>query len=96
MTKETLVLYEEITKLLDRISNDLMSTLISLDGSLKAIECGTRIKIPMDAGYVNCYKSATSLEIQIWLKDSIKMQPQMIDEYDTYLRDLATTSDEPK
>ncbi len=96
MTKETQTLFEEMTKLLDRISNDLTSTLISLDGNLKDIECGTLIKIPTDAGYVKCYKSATSLEIQLYLRDMIVQQPQAIDEYDTYLRDLATTNDEPK
>ncbi len=96
MTKEIQTLSEEMTKLLDRISNDLTSTLISLDGSLKAIECGTLIKIPTGVGYVKCYKSATSLEIQVYLKDLIEAQPQAIDEYDAYLRDLATTNDEPK
>ncbi len=96
MTKETLVLYEEMQKLLDRISNDLMSTLISLDGNLKDIECGTLIKIPTAVGYVKCYKSVTNLEIQVYLKDMIVPQPRHLDEYDMYLRDLETTNDEPK
>ncbi len=96
MTKEIQTLSEEMTKLLDRISNDLTSTLISLDGNLKDIECGTLIKIPTAAGYVKSYKSATSLEIQVYLRDMIVQQPQALDEYDTYLRDLATTNDEPK
>ncbi len=70
-TKETSTLYREMESLLDRISNDLMSTLVNLSGSLTDIGCGTRIKIPTLAGYVNFYKSVESYEISIWLKDSM-------------------------
>jgi len=66
-----LTLPEEMVKLLDRIYNDLMSTLVNLSGSLTDIECGTRIKIPIPAGYVNFYKSSESYEMSVWLKESM-------------------------
>lgn len=72
MTSEIQILSEEMEKLLNRISDDLTSTLVNLDGSLKGIDSGTRIKIPTDVGYVNCYKSANNLEITVWLKESIQ------------------------
>jgi len=56
---------------LDRTYNDLMSTLVNLSGSLKDIECGTRIKIPIRAGYVNFYKSQESFEMSLWLKENM-------------------------
>ncbi len=58
-------------RLLDRTVNDLMSTLVNLSGSLKDIECGTRIKIPIRAGYVNFYRSLESYEISLWLKEAM-------------------------
>jgi len=70
-TKEISMLSEEMAKLLDRTINDLMSTLVNLSGSLTGIECGTRIKIPIRAGYVNFYKSVESYEISIWLKEAM-------------------------
>ncbi len=60
-----------MTKILERIYIDLMSTLVNLSGSLKDIECGTRIKIPIAAGYVNFYKSSESFEMSVWLKESM-------------------------
>ncbi len=57
--------------LLERTYNDLMSTLVSLSGSLMDIEYGTRIKIPIRAGYVNFYKSLESYEISVWLKEAM-------------------------
>jgi len=60
-----------MANLLDRTVNDLMSTLVNLSGNLKDIECGTRIKIPIRAGYVNFYKSVESYEITLWLKESM-------------------------
>ena len=60
-----------MTKLLARISEDLMSTLVNLSGSLRDIECGTRIKIPTAVGYVNFYKSLESYEMSVWLKDAM-------------------------
>ncbi len=66
---------------MDRTYNDLMSTLVNLSGSLKDIECGTRInnctqsvigaKIPIAAGYVNFYKSVESFEMSLWLKENM-------------------------
>jgi len=60
-----------MTSLLDRIYTDLMSTLVNLSGSLKDIECGTRIKIPIAAGYVNFYKSSESYEMSVWLREAM-------------------------
>jgi len=40
----------------------------NLDGNLKDIGSGTHIKIPMDAGYVNFYRSVNSYEITVWMK----------------------------
>jgi len=60
-----------MASLLDRTYNDLMSTLVNLSGSLKDIECGTRIKIPIAAGYVNFYKSSESYEMSVWLKEAM-------------------------
>jgi len=65
------ILTEEMTKILNRIYSDLMSTLVNLSGSLKDIECGTRIKIPIPAGYVNFYKSSESYEMSVWLRESM-------------------------
>ncbi len=65
------MLSEEIASFLDRTLNDLMSTLVNLSGSLKDIECGTRIRIPTRAGYVNFYKSVESYEMSLWLKESM-------------------------
>ncbi len=68
---EISMLSEEMANLLDRTINDLMSTLVNLSGNLTDIECGTRIKIPIRAGYVNFYKSVESCEISLWLKESM-------------------------
>ncbi len=60
-------------KLLNRIETDLLSTLVGLSGSLKDIACGTRIKIPTDAGYVSYYKSQDSESITFWLQQTMMM-----------------------
>ncbi len=44
----------------------------NLDGNLKDIGNGTHIKIPMDAGYVNFYRSQNSYEITAWMKLTIQ------------------------
>jgi len=62
-------LSEELVKLMDRISNDCRSLLVELDGSLKDIEVGTLIKIPLDVGYVKFYKSQNYSEISVWNRD---------------------------
>ncbi len=71
------MLSEEMAKLLDRTVNDLMSTLVNLSGSLTDIECGTRIKIPIRAGYVNFYRSVESYEISLWLKETMMETEKM-------------------
>jgi len=71
------MLSKELESLLDRTLNDLMSTLVNLSGSLTDIECGTRIKIPTRAGYVNFYKSVESYEISLWMKESMMTTEQI-------------------
>ncbi len=55
-----------------RILNDFMNMSKNLDGNQKDIDNGTHIKIPMDVGYVNYYKSANSFEITVWMKLEIQ------------------------
>ncbi len=76
----------EMEKLSARISEDLTSTLVNLSGSLMAIECGTHIKIPMDAGYVSYYKSSEGLEnLTLWMKQELSIPKRMSrDEEDKY------------
>ncbi len=72
MTEGIPELSKELEKLLNRTSDDLTSTLVNLSGSLKAIECGTHIKIPLGAGYVSFYKSQDSTEkISMWITQEI-------------------------
>ncbi len=72
-TKPILALSEEMEKLSSRIWEDVTSTLVSLSGSLKDIECGTHIKIPMGAGYVSYSKSHESSEtISLWIRETIQ------------------------
>ncbi len=52
--------------------NEWRSMLKNLDGSLRGIGSGTHIKIPMDAGYVNFYRSQNSYEITVWMKYMIQ------------------------
>lgn len=73
MTSETLALVEEMEKLSARILEDVTSTLVNLSGSLKDIECGTHIKIPTGAGYVNYFKSLENSEtVFLWLRETIQ------------------------
>ncbi len=71
MINETRTLSEEMEKILDRISTDLLSTLVNLSGSLKDIAYGTLIKIPTDAGYVKFYKSHDSWNLSCWISQSL-------------------------
>ncbi len=48
----------------------------SLDGNQKDIGNGTHIKIPMDVGYVNYYKSVNSFEITVWMRLEIQSKSQ--------------------
>ncbi len=60
-------------KLSSRILEDVTSTLVNLSGSLKGIECGTRIRISTGAGSVSYSKSSEALEtIAIWIQESIQ------------------------
>ncbi len=72
-------------KLSNRISEDVTSTLVNLSGSLKDIECGTHIKIPTVAGYVNYYKlSEQSETLTVWMKQQIMQNQTEIDLEDKY------------
>ncbi len=72
MTEGIPQLSKELANLLSRTSDDLTSTLVNLSGSLKDIECGTHIKIPLGAGYVSYYKSAGNTEkISLWITQAI-------------------------
>ena len=70
-TNEIQELCVEIQNLASRIEGDLTSTLVNLSGSLKDIECGTHIKIPTGAGYVNFYKSVGDIKISCWICQSL-------------------------
>ncbi len=66
---------EKISTLSDKLGKTLWDTSRewlnmskNLDGNLKDIGNGTHIKIPMDAGYVNFYRSQNSYEITVWMK----------------------------
>ncbi len=73
MTKEIQTLAEEMEKLSARIQEDVTSTLVSLSGSLKDIECGTHIKIPTGAGYVSYYKSQENSEtVLCYLRETLQ------------------------
>ncbi len=61
-------LSESLTKTLRTTSKEWENTLKNLDGNLKDIGNGTHIKIPMDAGYVNFYRSQNSFETTVWMK----------------------------
>ncbi len=63
---------ELLKKTLQTTSNEWLSMSKSLDGNLKDIGSGTHIKIPMDAGYVNFYRSVNSYEITAWMKLTIQ------------------------
>ena len=71
MTNEIPLLSEEMEKLLDRTSNDFMSTLVNLSGNLTGTSDGIHIRIPTDAGYVKVYKSADSLKMSLWISNEL-------------------------
>ncbi len=84
MTEEIQELSKELEKLLNRTSDDLTSTLVNLSGSLKAIVCGTHIKIPLGAGYVNYYKLQDSTEkISMWITQEIYPETTQETNYNT-------------
>ncbi len=76
-TNETLVLTEALMKLSDLIQNELETLLVNLSGNLTDIECGTHIKIPTRAGYVNFYKSVESYKLSCWMTQEMREQMPM-------------------
>lgn len=95
----TTILSEEMEKLGNRISEDLASTLVELDGNLKDIDNGTLIKIPMAAGYVtlstylNDCKS-TCLRIRVWMTDEI--EPENNDDFQAEIPEINQEMDTRK
>ncbi len=79
MTSETQVLSEEMEKLLNRTYQDFRNTLVELHGNLKDIECGTHIRIPVAAGYVNYYKLENSFKVSLWLSDEMLQENQTVE-----------------
>ncbi len=73
-------LTEEMEKLLINISQEFQNTLVNLSGSLKDIECGTRIKIPTPVGYVSCFKSEDALKLSCWISDDVYINLKIPDE----------------
>ncbi len=71
MTKEGQIMYVEMERLLARTLEELTQLLVNLSGSLEDILYGTHIKIPAGAGYVKLYKSVDSLQMSLWLSETI-------------------------
>ncbi len=71
--KITQILTGEMEKLLTDIYQEFQNTLVNLSGSLKDIECGTHIKIPIPVGFVSCYRSEEHLKLSVWLSDSVSI-----------------------
>ncbi len=65
------ILTEQMESLLTNGYQEFLNTLVNLSGSLKDIECGTHIKIPIPAGYVSCYKSEDNLKLSLWISDTV-------------------------
>ncbi len=64
----------ELEKLGNRILNDLENFSVELDGNLKDIEPGTRIRIPLGAGSVNFWISATGFSTTVYLSETVTKQ----------------------
>ncbi len=74
MTEKTIqVLTEQMESLLTIGYSEFLKCLVNLSGSLKDIECGTHIKIPIPAGYVSCYKSEDNLKLSLWISDQVSL-----------------------
>ncbi len=80
--RTTQILTEEMEKLLAIISQEFQNTLVNLSGSLKDIECGTRIRIPTPVGYVSCYKSEEALKLSCWISDEVSINLRLEPEND--------------
>ncbi len=75
MTEKTIqILTEQMENLLQIIYQEYLNTILNLSGSLKDIECGTHIKIPIPAGYVSCYKSEDALKVSCWISDTVSQK----------------------
>ncbi len=70
----TSMLTLEVEKVGTRMLEDLESFLVELDGNLKDISPGTHIRIPLGAGYVNCWISATDCSMTAYLKESMMLK----------------------
>ncbi len=68
----TSMLSLELEKLGNRMLEDLESFLVEYDGSPKDISPGTHIKIPLGAGSVSCWISATGCSMTVYLKEEIQ------------------------
>ncbi len=75
-------LTESMESLLTSSYQEYLNTLVNLSGSLKDIECGTHIKIPIPAGYVSCYKSDEALKLSLWISDTIQTKTGSLDPED--------------
>ncbi len=72
MTEKTIqTLTAEMTNLLRTTYQEFQNFLVNWSGNLKDIECGTHIRIPIHAGYVNCYKSVEGLNLKLWFSDTL-------------------------
>ncbi len=65
------MLSSELEKLGNRMLLDLESFLVELDGNLKDIEPGTRIRIPLGAGSVNFWISVTGYSTTVYLTEMV-------------------------
>ncbi len=68
------ILTEQMENLLTITYQEYLNTILNLSGSLKDIECGTHIRIPIPAGYVSCYKSEEHLKLSLWISDTISQK----------------------
>ncbi len=69
------ILSSELERLGNRMLEDLESFLVELDGNLKDISPGTRIRIPLGAGSANFWISATGYSTTVYLSEEISMEP---------------------
>lgn len=77
-TSVTQTLSVELEKLSTRIEEELMNFLVNLDGSLKGIDSGILIKIPLGAGYVSFSSSESAYEMRLWTQPAITREPEKL------------------
>jgi len=80
--KTTQILIEQMESLLTTTYQEFLNTIVNLSGSLKDIECGTHIKIPIPAGYVSFYRSDDALKMSLWLSDTVQEKTGSLDPED--------------